>query len=196
MTNSMNNVNEVIALVEQSFTVKSTEIVDQYQVSFEVEKHDVHQLLTVLKAAGWIQLSYLSAVDWPEDKEFELVYIVFNWDKAVHIQIRARLDRDNAVMNSIMPIFEGCKYYERETCEFFGIKFPGNPDYNKQLILEEWDDIPPLRKDFDPQAYSDKKFPVRKYTDSHVVTNGEKSKQEKREVRKSYIDKVRKGGKK
>jgi NADH-quinone oxidoreductase subunit C len=191
----MNNVNEVIALVKSNFTVNKTEITNQYQVAFEVNKNDVHQLLTVLKANGFKQLSYLSAVDWLAEGEFELVYIVFDWDRAVHVQIRTRLDRNNAVMNTIMPIYEGCKYYERETHEFFGIKFPGNPDYDKQLILEEWDDIPPLRKDFDPQAYSDKKFPVRKYSESHVVVNGE-SKQEKREIRKEYIGKVRKGGKK
>ncbi len=150
----------------------------------------------MLKTSGWIQLSYLSAVDWPLDNEFEVVYIVFNWDKAVHIQIRARLDRDNASINSILPIYPGCKYYEREAHEFFGIKFPGNPDHEKQLILEEWDDIPPLRKDFDPRAYSDRKFSKMEYKNDFVNKDGKVSKQDARTVRYANVDKLRTGGKK
>ena len=196
MTNSMNNVEAVIALVENNYKVIKKEVVSQYQVSFEVKKDDVHSMLTFLKTSGWIQLSYLSAIDWPEANEFELIYIVFNWDKAVHIQIRTRLDRENPVMASILPIFPGCKYYERETHEFFGIKFPGNPDHEKQLILEEWDDIPPLRKDFDPRAYSDRKFVKREYTKDFVNLDGQESKQVGRKERKEKIIKVRKGGKK
>ena len=196
MTNSMNNIEYVTNLVESNYKVLNTEVVSQYQVSFEVNKDDVHSMLSLLKNDGWKQLSYLSAIDWPEENEFELIYILMNWEKAVHIQIRARLDRENAVMNSIISVFPGCKYYEREAHEFFGIKFPGNPDYEKQLILEEWDDIPPLRKDFDPRAYSDKKFAKREYTQTYVELNNQESKQKKREDRKKKIIKVRKGGKK
>ena len=196
MTNSISNVERVTSLVEGQFPVRKTEVTDQYQVAFEVEQNDVHRLLTVLKSEGWIQLSYLSAIDWIKDNEFELVYIVFNWECPVHIQIRCRIDRDNPVMNTIMPIYPGCKYYEREAHEFFGIKFPGNPDFEKQLILEAWDDMPPLRKDFDPQAYSDRKFPVRTYSDDHVELNGEESKQVGRDKRTERITKIGKGGKK
>lgn len=197
MTNSMSNIEKVQAIVNQSFNVIEQKVLSQYQVSFVVEKNDVHQLLATLKAAGWIQMSYLSAIDWPEDKQFELVYILMNWVEAVHVMIRTRIDRENPVMNSILPIFPGAKYYERECHEFFGIAFPGNPDYEKQLILEGWDDIPPLRKDFDPRAYSERKFPQRQYTEDFVVTNPEQSKQEKRAKRKARAESLRtKGGQK
>ena len=191
----MNNVNYVTELLEKSFTLNKTEIIDKHQVSFEVNKDDIHQILTVLKQAGWIQLSYLSAIDWIAENEFELVYIVMNWERPVHIQVRARIDRENPVMNSIMPIFEGCKYYEREVHEFFGIKFPGNPDHEKQLILENWDDMPPMRKDFDPRAYSDAHFSKRDYPQDFSNLNKQESKQEKRTERKNRISRL-KGGKK
>jgi NADH-quinone oxidoreductase subunit C len=119
-----------------------------------------------------------------------------DWEKAVHVQVRTRVDREHPSMDTILPIYPGCKYYEREAHEFFGIKFPGNPDYEKQLILEQWDDIPPLRKDFDPRAYSNRKFQSREYTDNHIELNGKKSQQEKREVRKTRIESINKGGQK
>ena len=194
--NSINSVEYVSNLLETKFTVNKKEVIDQYQVSFEVEKEDIHRILNVLKLEGWIQLSYLSAIDWIDENEFELVYIVMNWDKALHVQVRTRINRDNPVIDSILPIYEGCKYYEREAHEFFGIKFPGNPDHEKQLILENWDDMPPLRKDFDPRAYSDAHFAKREYSKSFVVTNDSESKQEKRKERKNRIFKIRKGGKK
>lgn len=194
--NSISNVDFLKSLVEEKYKVKKTEVIDQYQMSFEVVQEDVHRLLSELKLEGWKQLSYLSAIDWIDENEFEIVYIVFNWDRPVHIQIRTRIDRENPVMNSIMPIFEGCKYYEREVHEMFGIKFPGNPDHELQLVLEEWDDMPPLRKDFDPKAYSDRKFPVREYTNDFVELNGQKSKQKDRIKRAERIEQVGKRGNK
>ena len=194
MMNSISNVEFVKELVSSNVTVLKTEEIDQYQIAFELDRNDVHHTLALLKAHGWIQLSYLSAIDWLEENEMEVVYIVFNWEKPVYIQVRCRLDRENPVMNTVLPLFPGCKYYEREAHEFFGIKFPGNPDYEKQLILEEWDDIPPLRKDFDPRAYSDSKFEKRTFPGSHAVTDEEKSRKAKREKRSERATSLRKGG--
>jgi NADH-quinone oxidoreductase subunit C len=193
--NSMANIDFLNELVNGICKVQKYENITQYQVAYEVNKQDVHHLLSALKLAGWKQLSYLSAVDWIDDNQFELVYIVFNWDKPVQVQIRARIDRKNPVMDSILPIFPGCKYYEREAHEFFGIAFPGNPDYKKQLILEMWDDIPPLRKDFDPSAYSDKKFPKRDYPVDYSVTSEDNKRLAKREERQKRAAALR-GGKK
>jgi NADH-quinone oxidoreductase subunit C len=193
--NSMNNVDFVNELVNGICKVQKYENISQYQVAYEVNKGDVHHLLSALKSAGWKQLSYLSAVDWIDDNQFEVVYIVFNWDKAVQIQIRSRIDRENPSMDSILPIFPGAKYYEREAHEFFGIAFPGNPDYKKQLILEMWDDIPPLRKDFDPSVYSDRKFPKRDYPTDYSVTSEDNKKLAKREERQKRAAALR-GGKK
>lgn len=192
----MNKIEQKLDLIKQTINVKEIEVIDQYQFAVVVDKNDVHHLLSMLKTNGFTQLSYLSAIDWPNDNEFELVYILMNWEDALHIQIRTRIDREHPVMNSILPIFPGCKYYERECHEFFGVSFPGNPDHEKQLILEEWDDIPPLRKDFDPRAYSDAHFPKRVYEDRSTVLNGEKSKQEKRKLRKERVSKLRTGGRK
>lgn len=190
----MNNVEYIKSLVEKQYNPEKIEVIDQYQISFVVEKNQVHHLLSFLKMQGFTQLSYLSAIDWPEDKVFELVYIIMNWEMGLHIQVRTTVNRENPVMDSVLPIYPGCKYYERECHEFFGVSFTGNPDHKKQLILEEWDDIPPLRKDFDPRAYSDAHFKKRVYEDRHTVLNNQESKQEKRKNRKERMLKIRKGG--
>ncbi len=196
MTNSMSNIEELRTLVKSSATMISEELIDQQQIAFCIDKDDIHQTLSTLKLAGWKQLSYLSAVDWIEDNQFELVYILFNWDKPVYVQLRTKIDRNQPVMNSIITIFPGAKYYEREAHEFFGIAFPGNPDYEKQLILERWDDIPPLRKDFDPSAYSDRKFPKREYPVDYSVKDEDNKIDEKRKEREKRANQLRTGGQK
>lgn len=195
MMNSMNNVEFLKGLMNQNFKIIETDVIDQYQVSFVLKQADVLQALVTLRNAGWIQMSYLSAVDWPDENKIEIVYILMNWERPVHVQIRSKIDRNDPVMPTIIHIYPGAKYYERECYEFFGVKFPGNPDYQKQLILEMWDDMPPLRKDFDPQAYSDRKFTKREYKEDYLVLSDQNDKKAKREARKERAESL-KGGQK
>ncbi|MBU1093947.1 MAG: NADH-quinone oxidoreductase subunit C [Firmicutes bacterium] len=195
MMNSMNNVEFLKGLMNQNFKIVETDVIDQYQVSFVLKQADVLQALVTLRNAGWIQMSYLSAVDWPDENKIEVVYILMNWERPVHIQIRTKIDRNDPVMPTIIHIYPGAKYYERECHEFFGVKFPGNPDYQKQLILEMWDDMPPLRKDFDPKAYSDRKFTKREYNEDYLVLSDQNDKKAKREARKERAESL-KGGQK
>jgi NADH-quinone oxidoreductase subunit C len=146
------------------FTIENTDIVTHDQIAFDVENNELHSLVSCLKSMGWKQLSMITCIDWIDEGHFQLVYILFNWENPIRIQVRTRVERDNPVFRTITTIFNGAKYYERDVHEFFGIEFVGNPDSKKQLFLENWDDMPPLRKDFDSKAYSDKKYTKREYT--------------------------------
>ena len=163
MTNSMNNAEVLIQSVAQRFDVVKTEILDANQVAIDIEIRDVIAALSFLQSEGWSQLSILTCVDWIEQGQYQLVYILFNWDKPVRIQLRTLVDRPNPKVQSVMNIYPGAKYYERDVHEFFGVEFEGNPESNKQLFLENWDDIPPLRKDFISKEYSDRKYKARTY---------------------------------
>ena len=190
MMNSMSRTEVAKSIVLRYVTPISFQEIDQYQSSIEIEKEKVIMLLSVLKNEGFKQLSYLSAVDWPEEHSFEIIYVLMNWTLGYHLMIRTKIDRNSPEMPSIITVFPGAIYYERECHEFFGVKFPGNPTYEKQLILENWDDIPPLRKDFDPKAYSDRKFASRAYSETYIVSdpsNHQKMKREKRKERAASL---------
>ncbi len=161
----MNNMN--IELLEKDvcskFQVLNIDNVSNNQISFDVENNEVHSVLSYLKSIGWIQLSLLTCVDWIKDNKFQLVYIIFNWEMPIRIQVRTLISREDPIFRTITTIYTGAKYYERDVHEQFGVVFEGNPESLKQLFLEEWDDMPPLRKDFDPKAYSDRKYSKREY---------------------------------
>lgn len=167
------NINELIEELKLNFQFIDVDYPDSTQVSIDLNENEVHSALSYLKAKGWIQLSLLTCVDWIEENKFQLVYSIFNWENGVRVQIRTKIDRNEAVFRTITNIYPGAKYYERDTHEFFGVKFLGNPDSTKHLFLENWDDIPPMRKDFDPEAYSNKKYGTRKYETNFNTKVGE-----------------------
>ncbi len=168
----MNSMNNTINEIKAALKPLKMETPAFRQIAVVVKPDTVHNALSYLKQKGFTQLSIVTCVDWIKESEFELVYILFSWTEGIHIQLRARIDRDKPVMVTATDIFPGAQYYEREVHEFFGVEFTGNEDAAKPLFLEIWDDLPPLRKDFDPQAYSDSKFPMRERGNEFVSEIG------------------------
>ena len=149
--------------IKSRFNLLGEDYPKDNQAAFDFNSGEIHSVLSYVKSQGYRQLSILSCVDWIKENEFQLVFIVFNWQNGVRLQIRTRIPRDNPKFNTITSIYPGAQYYERDVHEFFGVEFEGNENSYKQLFLENWDDMPPLRKDFDSKAYSDRKYPVREY---------------------------------
>ncbi len=157
------NIEKIVESTKAKFDVLNVDIPKETQAAMDFESRDIHSVLAFVKSQGFRQLSMLSCVDWIDEGQFQLVFLLFNWDEGVRLQIRTRIDRANPKFTTITNIYHGAKYYERDVHEFFGVEFEGNPDSYKQLFLENWDDMPPLRKDFNSIAYSNKKYPAREY---------------------------------
>ncbi len=172
---SMNkNTEKIIEKVKSKFNVLNVDVPKDTQAALDFEARDLHAVLAYVKSEGFRQLSMLSCVDWIDEEKFQLVYLLFNWDEGIRLQIRIKLDRNNPKFTTATNIYPGAKYYERDIHEFFGVEFEGNPDSYKQLFLENWDDMPPLRKDFNSKAYSDRKYPVREYKKDFSAKAGDK----------------------
>ena len=164
--------NKIISEIQTALNPLTLETPAFRQIAVVVVPEAIHNSLAYLRQKGFTQLSIVTCIDWINDSELEMVYILFSWTDGIHIQLRARIDREKPVMVTATDIFPGAQYYEREVNEFFGVDFPGNEDADKPLFLELWDDLPPLRKDFDPEAYSDSKFPMRERGNEFVSEIG------------------------
>jgi len=106
---------------------------------------------------GYKALSHMSCVDWIEDEHFEMVYTLWNHEKRVQLTIKTMIPRENATMANIDYIWRQANTYQREMREMFGIEFPGF-EGAKEFILEDWDDIPPMRREFDTKEYANKTY--------------------------------------
>ncbi|MCP4125810.1 MAG: NADH-quinone oxidoreductase subunit C [Gammaproteobacteria bacterium] len=125
-------------------------------------------LLHLRDREGFTHLVLLTAVDWMEEGQFQLTYLLNDRTNARDIGLRVMLPRDSATMDSIHDIWPTAATYQRELREMFGIDFPDSPGVNDEFILEGWNDIPPYRRDFDTLKYSEENYshrPGRETTD-------------------------------
>lgn len=125
-----------------------------------VGKNRVLSILKFLKNEGFNHLALISCVDWIEEEELELIYILSSYlpdmDK-LHLTVKTRISRKNPEFETVISVFGNAEPYERELHEFFGINFEGHPGL-EHLFLDRDYEIPPFRKDFDTRKYVEESF--------------------------------------
>ena len=94
-----------------------------------------------------LSLDTITGVDWMAEGQMEVVYDYFHPAKALRVVVRTRVPRDNPEVATIQKVFPGANWHERETHDFFGIRFLGHPNLTPFLLPEDAD-YHPLRKDF------------------------------------------------
>ena len=117
-----------------------------FNLDVRVEPEDVVTAAQELDKQGFF-IEAVTGVDWLTENQMEVVYDFNHFQELCRVVIRARLDRDVPELPTISDIFDGANWHERETHDFFGIKFTGHPDLSP-LLLEEDADYHPLLKDF------------------------------------------------
>jgi NADH-quinone oxidoreductase subunit C len=95
----------------------------------------------------------LTAVDYQNIHEprFEVVCHLHSLQHAHRVRIKARLGdehgEDDVQIDSLVPVWRGADWFERETYDMFGIVFKGHPDLRRILMYPEFVGHP-LRKDY------------------------------------------------
>ncbi len=107
----------------------------------------------VRDALGFDHLNVVGATDYMQQHEFEVVYFVGSLSKPgqqdLVFQLAERVKRDDSPkVPSLTEVWGAAEYHEREAFEMLGIVFEGHPDLRRLLLPEDWNDIPPLRKDY------------------------------------------------
>ena len=65
---------------------------------------------------------------------------------------------DGQSVQSLVPIWNGANWLEREAYDMFGIRFEGHPNLRRILMPDDWDEGFPLRKDYPLRGW--KEFPT------------------------------------
>lgn len=107
----------------------------------------------------------LTAVDYPDrDPRFEVVCHVRSIDKGHRIRIKSRVGEAGAKpeIDSVVAVWRGANWFERETFDMFGVVFRGHPDLRRILMYPEFKGYP-LRKDY-PANRIQPLIPFRKST--------------------------------
>jgi NADH-quinone oxidoreductase subunit C len=78
---------------------------------------------------------------------FAVVYHLLSVSQNVRLRVKTFLDADRPIVDSVVGIWSGANWFEREAFDLFGIMFKGHPDLRR--ILTDYGFIGhPFRKDF------------------------------------------------
>jgi NADH-quinone oxidoreductase subunit C len=120
------------------------------ETSIEVKKESLKEVLSLLKQTpepGYEVLMDLTGVDYIEPKvQTKIVYWLHNPTTYQRVRIFLYARRDESIP-SVVDLWEGADWYERELFDLFGIKFEGHPDLKRILMPDEWEGHP-LRRDY------------------------------------------------
>jgi NADH-quinone oxidoreductase subunit C len=158
----------LIDKIKNSFGVFDIEKRSAGQYFFSVEKSKTLPLINHLKTfEGYKNLILITAVDWIEDEKFQITYLLNNPETKKDLGIRTFIRRDGESMDSIHSLWGHAATFQREMKEMFGIDFPGSPRVDESFLLEGWDDIPPMRREFDTKKYSEETYFPRPGRETH-----------------------------
>jgi len=93
-------------------------------------------------------LSDATCVDrFPIEPRFELNYHLVSIPRRARIRLRTSVSAQHPVIDSLVPVWPGANWLEREVFDLFGIQFDGHPDL-RRILLPEGFEGSPLRRDF------------------------------------------------
>lgn len=93
----------------------------------------------------------LTGVDYlGEEPRFEVVYHLYSLAKKHRVRIKARVPEEDPVIDSVIPVWVGMDWFEREAYDMYGIIFRDHPNLKRILMYEGFEGHP-LRKDY-PKA--------------------------------------------
>lgn len=96
---------------------------------------------------GYDYLSSVTGVDYHPDDMMEVVYHAYRSTGGGALIFKARTDRSEPSLPSLVDVYPGADFQEREIWDLFGIKFEGHPDLRRILLWEGFDGHP-MRKDW------------------------------------------------
>jgi len=133
-----------------------TRLVVPAELSFDV--------LAWLKQQGFDLLVDVTCVDYLDDRDakhrYGLVYLLASTATNQRLTLRVFVDDPDPTVKSVVSLWAGANWLEREVWDMFGIRFTGHPDLRRLLMPQEFT-AHPLRKDYPLQGRGERhNFPV------------------------------------
>ncbi|MGH8928682.1 MAG: NADH-quinone oxidoreductase subunit C [Acidimicrobiia bacterium] len=130
-----------------------------------VPREVLREFAIAARDAGFEMLSDVTATDWLEkrDHRFEVVVNLTSMQHLLRLRLIIPVPGEDPTVPSLVPVWPGANYPEREVYDMFGIVFVDHPDLTRILMPDDWEGYP-LRKDFSVGA-----VPVQ-FKASHKVT--------------------------
>lgn len=118
------------------------------QATLLVHPAHVKAVLGRLRERGYRFLASLHGVDYyPQEPRLGVIYELLDMDRIDRIAVKVRLPTDAPRVESVVELFAGAEFPEREVYDMFGVVFDGHPDLRRILMPEDYEGHP-QRRDF------------------------------------------------
>lgn len=144
----LNKVNEKLN-TQFAGSIVSAELLYDYPV-FTVRVDKIHDVLSFLKNDEELNFHFLTDLtgyQTEDEKQLVVVYHLHNMPKNYRIRLKSFMDINKPEVPTATDLWLGANWMERETYDFFGIKFKGHPNLKRILNVDEMD-IFPMRKEY------------------------------------------------
>lgn len=142
---------QIIAQIQDGLGIEGQINADR-RIGFEIAPGQLLDFCEYAREIGFEHLSAISVTDWPDEGEYELTHHLWSYTHLLLVTIKSRVDREEPVVSSVGSVWPSAQIHERELHELFGVQFDGNPNLS-ELFLEDWEEMPPFRKDFNWRQY-------------------------------------------
>jgi NADH-quinone oxidoreductase subunit C len=116
----------------------------------KTRSHDVLAWLKHTPGQGYDYLTDVTAVEYRDpERPLEVVYQLRSLPRKADLRVKVALDKREALeVRSVVDLWRGADWLEREVYDMFGIVFAGHPDLRRILMWETYAEGFPLRKGF------------------------------------------------
>ena len=140
-------------------SVESAELLYDFPV-FVINKEHIHDVLAFLKSDEELNFHFLTDLtgfQTPDEKHLGVIYHLHNMSKNFRIRVKTFFPIANPEIPTATDLWKGANWMERETYDFFGVKFKGHPNLKRILNVDEMN-IFPMRKEYplEDQSRDDK----------------------------------------
>ena len=141
---------EIIDLLGEKFGEQLFDVTEPYGLlTFSTTKDRIIDVLSFLKENGKIDFNFLTditAVHYPETNQIAVVYHVHSMVSGIRVRIKVFLKENDPTIPTASTLWNAANWMERETYDFFGVKFEGHPDLRRILNMDDLGVHPMLKQ--------------------------------------------------
>lgn len=148
MEETLNNISQKL---NEKFpgSVISAELLYNFPV-ITVKHEQTHDILKFLKEEPTLNFHFLTdltGMQTADEKQLGVIYHLHNMPANIRVRIKTFFDINKPEIPTATDLWAGANWMERETYDFFGVRFKGHPNLKRILNVDEMD-IFPMRKEY------------------------------------------------
>lgn len=122
-------------------------------LTFHVTPDIIKDVISFMKVDTNLRFNFLTdlcGMHYPSNdvkSQFGVVYLLHNWIDNVRVRVKTFVSADKTEVPSVVDLYAAANWLERETYDFYGIKFIGHPNL-KRILNDDDMKVFPMRKDY------------------------------------------------